>query len=441
MTPRKISSVLERTTIKSSRPGLPDYPMIRTPSGWQHDGRLCERGLFNPDVPCRHVKEAERTMTQDTSRALVTSSVGEAMALEAFASDTMRDVTALQNAAIDVIDKYCYSFNQGDGQVTDLSIKGVQAIAREMAKKGEIIKPVDIQVVAEDDDEIRVICTASREIIRVIDGQVVRIELDRTTRGKRQPKMQEVNVWEGSGQNRRKIGTRLAPDKFWYEKAISKAVRNAMAPLMGGEARAQVIDLWRQAQVALGKDTRYLPAPRPNALQLQAGAAPAKPSAQRSQQQPAKPAAAPTQAEEDAMPATQALRQQITKKFNEAKTSLSGADQQRFLTDFYAAFPACKPLQGALGGLVLAKVGSIGEGKGIMKWINGRLGLEAPPDDSQGLEGALTDPQAREDTKVAVMEGCQHPDDQIVAHPSDENLLVCGACGETFELDPDGQDA
>lgn len=391
-------------------------------------------------------------MTQDTTQALVTSSMGEALALETFASDAEggRNLAGLQNAAIDVIDKYCYSFNASDGLVTDLSIKGVQAIAREMAKKGEIISPVDVQIVAEDDDEVRVICTAKREIIRVIDGQVIRVELDRTTRGKRQTKMQEVNVYEGQGDNRRKVGVQLKPDKFWYEKAISKAVRNAMAPLMGGEMRAQVISLWRDAQVAMGKNVRYLPPARPADLQLSSGqkaaTTPPPPAARPQQAQPA--AAANTKepantGEEDAMPMTPALRQQITRKFNEAKTSLSGHDQADMLNRFYGAYPSCKPLQGAPGGLVLGKVNTIGEGKAIMRWLNAAMGIEAPPtdDDSGGLEGSGNDPQAREEMKQATLAGCAHPDDKLVAHPTDADLLVCTDCGQEIKASAFEEDA
>jgi hypothetical protein len=154
------------------------------------------------------------------------------------------------------IEAWCYGFKQAGDLITGLSIVGVAAAAREMAKHGEVLRADTPTVTFENDDEVRLVCTAHRFFVAP-DGREV--EVDSATRALRQLKYQMV--WEYV--DRQRTGRKIrADDPKWYEKAFSKAVRNATVPLIRDDCRSTILDAWRQtpkAQEVMEGETRGRP--------------------------------------------------------------------------------------------------------------------------------------------------------------------------------------
>lgn len=275
------ASILERRVVQSEGRPEVSYPMIRTPGGWQHDGEGCPWWIRRVGAdqlkPCKHVIDLEReTQLEQTEEgsgtAVVTyGGVGVPQLYEMIDEfDAQLIVKGVDTA---IVENWCYGFPQDGKPVMGLSIVGVAAAAREMAKHGEVIR-ADAPVVSfEDDEEIRLVCTAHRFFVR--EGSEV--EVDSATRALRQSKLQAVNRWENQNGRNVKVGVDYRPDPKWFEKAYSKAVRNAMLPLIRDDCRSAILEAWKatpkasevlagRAPATTGRQaTRPAPMPEPPA--------------------------------------------------------------------------------------------------------------------------------------------------------------------------------
>lgn len=120
-----------------------------------------------------------------------------------------------------VVDTYIYSFPQGGTVVTGLSKSGVDWACREFAKHGEAIRVVskpDIQLDPIDHEYIIISIIAQRFAIYPDTGREV--ALDSAVGVKR--KWIKMELKDGS----------IRPDKFFVEKGVSMAQRNAKASLL-----------------------------------------------------------------------------------------------------------------------------------------------------------------------------------------------------------------
>lgn len=206
-------AVIEECLVEStSEPGK-WYRLIRTKNGWQHYDTDCMGSLMYDT--CHHIKE------KNMETGIVPAS-GQALALIEEAEDA--DIIAAIGGKI--VETWVYTFQQGGSTVVGISSKGVEAAARELAKEGEAIREIDCVLTFEDENEARFLAKAGRYAVHA-DGR--EILLDVAVRGKRVQKVMRL-------QNG---GTR--PDDSWYEKGITKAVRNAKLALLPESVQSLII--------------------------------------------------------------------------------------------------------------------------------------------------------------------------------------------------------
>jgi hypothetical protein len=202
-----------------------------------------------------------------------------------------------------VVDSYLYTFPGQEGKpVTGLSLSGVNWACREFAKHGEVIRMVskpEIVLDPTDPEYVIVSVVAQRFAVNAETGR--ELALDSAIGVKRQWIKQALR--DGSSK----------PDKFFVEKAVSKAQRNAKSALLPTDFVKKVI---AQALTQQGKGVQpkqaapkqaapkqAAPAPDPKAAPTPAQAAPAAPPAPKeAPKAPAPPPAAP--AAPQAPPAT-----------------------------------------------------------------------------------------------------------------------------------------
>lgn len=139
-----------------------------------------------------------------------------------------------------VSDNYVYTFKQGGKDVTGLSFAGTNWAVREYAKQGEVIRIVGAPHVVmdpTDPDYVFVTITAQRFAVNVETGKDT--ALDSTIGVKRQWKMMEKRKYDDSGAL---TGKDLVQDSFYFEKAVSKATRNAKQALIPADFVKKLID-------------------------------------------------------------------------------------------------------------------------------------------------------------------------------------------------------
>lgn len=128
-----------------------------------------------------------------------------------------------------------YMFRLKNGKtMSGLSIAGIQDAVRRMAAQGECLRavsPASIQVVQVPDEGtfVNASIIVSRFVYRRVKGRVQQVELDSATGSKSEPRYIEL----------KKGGS--MKDRFWMEKAISKAERNAKRKLIPGDVKARVL--------------------------------------------------------------------------------------------------------------------------------------------------------------------------------------------------------
>ena len=124
-----------------------------------------------------------------------------------------------------------YQFNQGGQNVQGLSKKGVDAVCREMAKQGEVLRELEMDW--QDAGEVVYFKSkVGRYAVRVNDqdGRVSEVLMDTAFGVKAQAKSMQRR--DGSTQS----------DPFWFEKGAMKAARNGKMRLIREDLRQQVID-------------------------------------------------------------------------------------------------------------------------------------------------------------------------------------------------------
>ena len=202
-----------RSYPSASEPGK-SYLLARTAGGWQHWGEGCRGWLIRGE--CRHV----RSMNLE-STALVPSNTNVLALL-----DELEDREIIKSIQGELTEVWVYEFPMGGKTVVGVSAKGVENGCRELAKKGEAIREMDVRVEYEDDQEARFVAQAGRYAIAIGGGEQL---LDVAIRAKRQAKFMK-----------RRDGS-LEFDDHWYEKGVTKAVRNAKLALMPESAVALII--------------------------------------------------------------------------------------------------------------------------------------------------------------------------------------------------------
>lgn len=119
-----------------------------------------------------------------------------------------------------------YHYQDKGQDVWGLSKSGVDEASNELAKKGEVIREVDLTYTV-NGDEAYFICKAARFAIGK-DGR--EIMLDTKIGTKRQDKV-----------NFRRDGTK-SDNKFWFEQGSIKAARNAASRLIPASIKAAIIE-------------------------------------------------------------------------------------------------------------------------------------------------------------------------------------------------------
>lgn len=239
-----------------------------------------------------------------------------------------------------VTDKYIYKSPDGPR----LSYAGIGWAAREYAKKGEILRVMgkpEICADPTDPDYIIVVVTAQRFAVNSDTGK--EIALDTRIGAKRKWKNMEKNVW-GKGQDGKPvvISKDIAPDPFYFEKAMSMAQRNALKALMPDDFVAQIVE--RALRPKAGKVGGGEPAPADRAKGVTPSPArppsptgttpqPAVPTATAPAPAPAvtQPAAAPPAATQNSGGSGATIRQRLYAAM--AAKAPAGADKKQIWKD------------------------------------------------------------------------------------------------------------
>ena len=153
--------------------------------------------------------------------------------------DRLDDEAVLAEMQGEVIEEYVYSFEQDGRKVTGLSKTGVNAVTAEMAKRGEVIRELDITTQWEPDAKaILIIVKAGRFLV---DKEGKEILLETTFGAKRQPLQMPIHKKDRFG---RAIAGEweLTEDPFFFEKAVAKASRNAKRALLSEPLIIQIIN-------------------------------------------------------------------------------------------------------------------------------------------------------------------------------------------------------
>lgn len=124
-----------------------------------------------------------------------------------------------------------YSFQQGGKKVESLSKRGAFWALNRMAENGEIVR-LENPVVVDRDDESISISIMARRYRRDQSGN--EIELNNSIGSKRQAK--KMRIKDGRG------GYKNEDDPFFFEKAVSKAARNAIFNFLPQTLLVQMIN-------------------------------------------------------------------------------------------------------------------------------------------------------------------------------------------------------
>lgn len=212
--PDLASGILEEDEVPSSS-GSHLYRLVRTAGGWQHADTTCRGWLFRGT--CRHVEEKNKM----ESTALVATNTNVLAII-----DEIEDSEVAKGIRSELTEVWAYEFPMGGKSVVGVSSKGVENGCRELAKKGEAIREMDVKLEYEDDNEARFVAQAGRYAVNAEGRDVL---LDAAIRAKRQSK------WE-----KRRDGSVVFDDN-WYEKGVTKAARNAKLALMPDSIVALII--------------------------------------------------------------------------------------------------------------------------------------------------------------------------------------------------------
>ena len=142
--------------------------------------------------------------------------------------ERLDDAAILAELRGQALKAYVYRFKAEGRTITGLSKRGVDAAVSEMARKGEVIRELDITLHWEE-EAVAVIVKAGRFVVSS-DGKEILLE---TSYGsKRQPRKMGVNARDRFGRVLRDKPQVLVDDPFFFEKAVAKAARNAKRRLI-----------------------------------------------------------------------------------------------------------------------------------------------------------------------------------------------------------------
>lgn len=144
------------------------------------------------------------------------------------AMDKLDDDAIVAELRGQTIDALVYQIETGGQTVTGLSKAGVDAVCREMAKQGEVIRELDLNVLDTGEDYVAHV-KAGRYIIQINQqtGESREVLLDTVFGVKKQPKKYD------NGKT----------NPFAYEQAVSKASRNAKMRLLREDLKQATIQL------------------------------------------------------------------------------------------------------------------------------------------------------------------------------------------------------
>jgi len=128
-----------------------------------------------------------------------------------------------------VTDKFVYTFKQNGQNVDGLSYSGTNWACREYAKRGEVIRIVDKSFTVDETNPEYVIVTVIAQRYAVNGETGKEVALDNTIGVKRQWRMMKKKKYDEGG---REAGYEIVEDPFFWEKATSKAIRNAKQGLI-----------------------------------------------------------------------------------------------------------------------------------------------------------------------------------------------------------------
>lgn len=131
-----------------------------------------------------------------------------------------------------VVDSWVYHFTQEGKELWGLSKVGIDEASSELAKAGEVIRELDMQVLNDPDaDYERYVVKAGRFAVKLNaqTGESHEILLETVFGTKRQCKTQTLR------------NGRTAPNGFYFEHGTMKAARNARARLIPVSIKAKII--------------------------------------------------------------------------------------------------------------------------------------------------------------------------------------------------------
>jgi len=120
----------------------------------------------------------------------------------------------------------------------ELSLAGINAACRALAKKGEVIRILDIQFDSDNQNPEYILVRAQAKRFKIL-GDGTEVGLDSEWGVKWQWRNMKKKIWE----NGRIVGEEVVSDPFFFEKATSKASRNAKKKLIPESAIKVMIKL------------------------------------------------------------------------------------------------------------------------------------------------------------------------------------------------------
>jgi len=136
----------------------------------------------------------------------------------------------LREISGEIINEFVYSIDTPGREVVHLTKVGVDNLCRMATSQGEIFRIVGEPLVYDEGDYIRVIIKVGRFTFK--DGKEV--ALDTTLGAKRQWKKMKLS------------NGKIVDDPFYFEKALSKAERNAKVKLLPETLIAKMIKKWKE---------------------------------------------------------------------------------------------------------------------------------------------------------------------------------------------------
>lgn len=161
-----------------------------------------------------------------TETEAITPSIRAADGTPYLLFDRADDEAIVQKLKGQIASAYVYHFKQQGQDIYGLGVDGAEACKRELARSGEVIEEVDVQI-EKDEPGVAYFKAYARRVAVNRDGH--RIELDSAIGAKRQEKVYPTGK----------------PNVFWFEQGCAKAIRNAILRLIPEEIKARVVEMYK----------------------------------------------------------------------------------------------------------------------------------------------------------------------------------------------------